>query len=486
MTFSQKSRESKQDLVLVWACRATVEQGQVIPIHVASSNTSLSYRLVGWVVYDSEGKMVAENVLDKSKPVPFFDDWDSANSSTGVVFEVDTAAFRGGFYRVGVTVESSDHQDKSLIRRVLELNKKGSSTLHDEVAQCYFGVRSAIRTDRDVALLVPTFTLQAYNDLGDGNFYKPRPSIAPGVRSVNLFRPLANCREESRDYHTFAPAIAFERAVRMLGLEPVPIESMDVHMTPGAELIAYPQILITAHDEYLTREQREHLVDYVRFGGRLSIFCGNFCWWKIRVEEDHRISVCKVVADEIEDRSERRGIWANKRVGTDPSADFGLTFRHGGYPIERYLQEGEAEELGLTSEEIENSRGMCVFDSDHPIFAATGLKVGEWFGQGDHIVDVEIDGIAISSKGAVLNELKSDAPKTTRVIATSTLIRLLGGKMVVRPATIAEIDQGALGGRILHLGSCAWFRAATSQGSAGKVLRNAINYQMRSRVADNT
>lgn len=192
------------------------------------------------------------------------------------------------------------------------------------------------------------------------------------------------------------------------------------------------------------------------------------------MEDDGDLSVCKVVPDE-DELTDKRGVWGEPGVGADPSSDFGLTFRHGGYPLKLYAEDVE---LDLPRDDLEHSGGMRVFDGGHPIFADTGLATGDWFGVAEEIVDVEIDGIQIDDDGAVVNERGSACPDRARPLATARLVRLLGGKQVIESATMVELLNDNHG-RVVHLGSCMWFRAEQFRELAAfQVLANTIGYQM--------
>lgn len=451
------------DTVFVWTDYICFSQGDQLCLKLVTIDSDITYNLKNWKIVDFEGKEESCSSSNLSLCIPYLDskDWHDINEETALQISIITDKLKVGFKQIFVDVECVD--------------PKGNVEVYEELAYCHIGIRPKIISKNDIALLVPTFTLQAYNDLGNLSFYKPVPRQMPGERSVKMTRPLPN---RKRGYHSVTPAVEFERTIRSMGFSPYPLESIDIHKFELARLLELPQILITAHDEYLTLEQRQNLHNYVRLGGRLSIFCGNFCWWKIRVEEDDYISVCKAAKDETENVDDRRGIWANRRVGTDPSEDFILTFRHGGYPLKRYLKSGEEEIFDLSDDELKHSGGMRVLNDQHPIFTKTGLKNGDWFGFEENIVDVEIDGIPFDDDLKIVNELKSLASDEASLLGSAVLIRLLGGKMIVRPATIAELEFPDNDGRLIHLGSCCWFRAANTQSQANSVLKNVIAYQM--------
>ena len=50
--------------------------------------------------------------------------------------------------------------------------------------------------------------------------------------------------------------------------------------------------MLAGHSEYWSGRERDALKAFVDRGGRLAIFSGNTCFWKVRWEDEGRTLVC--------------------------------------------------------------------------------------------------------------------------------------------------------------------------------------------------
>lgn len=139
---------------------------------------------------------------------------------------------------------------------------------------------------------------------------------------------------------------------------------LDLHDAGGEALLRrYRLLLSVGHDEYWTDTMRAHVERYVRAGGNVAFFGGNTCWW--RVEFDDEVTFRRV------------GFWSD--LGAPENTLTGVSFRNGG-------------ERDRDSHPV--PVGYRAQHTDHWVYAGTGLRDGDCFGDrpDEYLVGYECDG----------------------------------------------------------------------------------------------
>ena len=347
----------------------------------------------------------------------------------------------------------------------------------------YLVIREAVENcEAELLIVFPTFTLQAYNRMGGASLYYPLESIRAGEVHVSLRRPFAYSMVRERahgeiGHHTMEATLEFVRAATKIGRSFVCTDSLDVHENP--ELLGNVELMmLTGHDEYMTQEIRTAIDTFVESGGKLAVFSGNTCHWKVRLD-DKEISVTKPArANQESDPVRRTGKWQAKHIGDPVERTFGLAYRFGGVPVERFLDLGRPPlDYGITPEIMSVAGGMQVLRPDHPLFAGTGLGQGEWFCSENKLLCVEVDGIPLNADNTIHRSKRLKSPESIEVLAAAHLCNKSQRAGALRwIGSIVEFDVGTNGGKVVNLASVGWYRVVNSTLTGHRIFRNTIDH----------
>ncbi|WP_243370172.1 N,N-dimethylformamidase beta subunit family domain-containing protein [Microvirga solisilvae] len=252
----------------------------------------------------------------------------------------------------------------------------------------------------------------------------------------------------------------------------------ELHFTPEI-LDGYDCIVCVGHDEYWTWEMRDAVEAYVRKGGNVARFAGNFMW-QTRLEDEGRRQVCykyRVEEDPILQSGDPRRLstsWEDPRVGRPGSETFGLLATRG-----LYVGWGGCAPRGV--------RGFPIYRPEHWAFAGTGIYYGDLLGADSHVFGYEVDGLdyvienglprpaddsgapeGLQILGLGMSSLKeesADIPADDQFLSDEDALfvaRTLVGND--GPEAVEKIKRGAgmivnfsMGrGEVFHAGSCEW------------------------------
>jgi hypothetical protein len=149
---------------------------------------------------------------------------------------------------------------------------------------------------------------------------------------------------------------------------------LDLHAEGDDLLAPYGTLVSFGHDEYWSAPMRASVERFVAAGGHAAFFGGNTCWWDIAFDDAWTFR--------------RSRHWSDLPAPDRPeNALTGVSFRHGG---ERPPTASPA------------PVGFQVQHADHWVYAGTGLRDGDLFGEGpdEHLVGYECDGAAFD-RGAL-------------------------------------------------------------------------------------
>jgi hypothetical protein len=269
-----------------------------------------------------------------------------------------------------------------------------------------------------LAMVLATGTWCAYNDWGGSNHYQglTGPSGAEFAAEVSSLRPwatgfvrwpddapriphaspllsrpryphmeYARARGISKKYASSGWP-AFERPFALWceaqGIAFDYVTQHDLHADPTI-LDAYSRAVIVGHDEYWTREMRDHLDGWLDRGGELARFGGNF-FWQTRLSPDLTTQTCYKTRAEAEDplgaTDRLTSYWDHPQARRPAVATMGLTGSMGVY-------------AGWSRCAAHGSGGFTLYRPDHWSLAGTGLGYGDVLGAASRVFGYEVDGI---------------------------------------------------------------------------------------------
>jgi hypothetical protein len=182
----------------------------------------------------------------------------------------------------------------------------------------------------------------------------------------------------------------------------------DVEAEAGA-LDAYDVVVLAGHSEYWSGRERDAIEAFVERGGRLAIFSGNTCFWKVRWEDEGRTLVChKWKGLEAEDvpASEATHLWSHPAFGRPEAEITGLSFLFGGY-----------HRLGLCA--ARGIGGYTVYRDRHWALEGCDLYYGDVIGDGIPLIGYENDGcvLAFGDDGLPRAQARLGVPEDLEIIA---------------------------------------------------------------------
>jgi hypothetical protein len=155
----------------------------------------------------------------------------------------------------------------------------------------------------------------------------------------------------------------------------------DLDADPHA-LDGYAAMLAVGHSEYWSAPQRDTVERFVDGGGRLAIFSGNTCYWKVRWEDAGARLIChKWKGFEAEPGAGAAGthMWSHPAFGRPEAALTGLSFIYGGY-----------HRLGLCV--ARGTGAYTIYDDRHWALEGTDLLYGDALGLEVPLLAYENDG----------------------------------------------------------------------------------------------
>lgn len=206
----------------------------------------------------------------------------------------------------------------------------------------------------------------------------------------------------------------------------------DLHCIPGL-LDGYGCIVLVGHDEYWTAEMRDNVERYVRNGGHVARFAGNFTW-QIRLEDEGQRQVCYKTRAQEEDpvrdtdlKSFLTTAWDDVDVGRPGATTFGLNGHNGVY-------------AGWGGCVPRGSGGFTVYRPEHWAFDGSDLYYGDQLGASSKVFGYEVDGCDYTFRNGLPYPTGSDgAPLDMEILAMNV-------------ATTFEADHGNLGSTLFIAG----------------------------------
>jgi hypothetical protein len=175
---------------------------------------------------------------------------------------------------------------------------------------------------------------------------------------------------------------------------------------------AYRLVLSVGHDEYWSGPMRDHLEKFIANGGNVAFLSGNSVCWQVRSEDNGRALTCwkqNFNLDPVWKTGSFETLstaWSHYLLKRPENQLTGVGFLWGGY------RKSHGQFMDEPAE-------YTVHRPEHWVFAGTGVKRGEKFGDEHTIVGYECDGCELEWRDGLPYPTHRDGtPKTFTVLAT--------------------------------------------------------------------
>lgn len=319
-----------------------------------------------------------------------------------------------------------------------------------------FVVRAANPGNSAPLLVVSsTNTWQAYNTFGGRA--AQQSELRPYVK-VSFDRPYASNEGLGR-YVDWEDDFSL-----WLTSQNIPFEvATDHDLDDPTMLSRYSAVVLVAHSQYWTGAARRNLETFSRNGGHLAVLGGNTMWWQARREDNGR----SLVAFKDYTRDAETVNFFDHPVYNPENLILGSSFRYGGYV-------NRAGDPSTWSDDPETFRmkpiaertGFTVLDPTAWVFAGTGVRAGQMFGQG--AAGLEVDGVVFSCDANGFPGLvdgSDGTPLNYHILAYVPATHGYG--------TVGYYTNSA-GGTVFNAGSQEWVSALFNDPVVARITRNVL------------
>lgn len=317
-------------------------------------------------------------------------------------------------------------------------------------------------------------TFVAYNGTGYGSLYteavwsreQPNPGFKvtwrrPGCGTGGLVMP-----GDSEDFYDMSSRrqtfehwdAPFVRWLEAEGFAPHYCTDWDLHRDPEL-LKPYSLVLSTGHDEYWSHAMRAALDAHAARGGNIAFFSGNISGYRINFTDDDTAFTCAKVIPPAKDPDKwTQDSWM--QVNPECRLTGVATAFGGGW------WDGKRETLGYT-----------VQHAGHWIYAGTGLKDGDVFGDNDDfpLIGYEVDGAAYRRRnGRVIATGEKGTPREFLILG----IAELGENWVASRADAAAtmgIHVTPQGGIVFQAATTDWPILVPRNRHVEQITRNVVD-----------
>ena len=292
-----------------------------------------------------------------------------------------------------------------------------------------------------IVVQLPTATINAYCNFGGKSlyWYNSVPQPAP---KVSFDRPLQSdgqwmygfgfdeeYRTRIRDFYLW---------LELSGRKVEYITSEDLH--DEATLLSNYQLFITiGHDEYWSRDMRNHFDAFINGGGNAAILGGNVCLWQIRFEDSTRRQVCykSITTDPVANPVGKTTTWIE--VGQPSNISFGPGYAYGGW-----IGASGLADIPFT-----------VYQPEHWALSGTRLTRGATFGANERLLRYEVDGCdyRMDVQGRPQPTGSDGTPTNFRILALAKLINWDNGQ---GNAAMGVMTRSGVGGTVFHAATTNW------------------------------
>ncbi len=359
-----------------YASATSVVQGGRLDLHLSStpaSDVTISIRQVG---------LTDTPFLSASASVPSFAiPADACQHGCGwpAAYTLNVpVAWPSGLYRA---VLSNATGDTTTVDFIITAQERGSTS--------------------SILLSFAVNTAQAYNETNGQSLYAP--TDATRSRQVSFDRPGELTTSWEQEF------------VRWLAQNGTPVEcctSVDLHADPNL-LEPYQLLVSVGHDEYWSREMRDHVETFISWGGNVAFFGANTSYWQVRYADDNRTMICYKSSQDDPLYGKQNylvtDLWSSATVNRPENRMTGVSYRAGAGNW-------------APCDSPQSSKAYTVRQADHWAFANTGLQNGDTFGLGESILGYETDAAQyVEVNGVPTPTGKDGTPASFQIIATCDL-----------------------------------------------------------------
>jgi len=221
-----------------------------------------------------------------------------------------------------------------------------------------------------ILLKITDTTAQAYNNWGGQSLYNREP-ITKSVQ-ISFDRPYVLVGYKY-DYWYFD--LKFLDWCQRRNIQVDCCSSVDLH-SGAVDINAYNLMVTIGHDEYWSKEARDHVEEFINEGGHVCFFGANTCFWQVRFDRNNRqmIGYKELAAKDpmvLLDPGRVSGMWSAAPTNRPENQMTLGTYRNGG---------GWWDAIPDADLERRYGKAYSVSQPDHWVFAGTGLKLNETFG----------------------------------------------------------------------------------------------------------
>ncbi len=370
-----------------YSARSSYAQGEEAVFHIATSVPAFS-AVIERVGAQRKKVWEKNDLAGRHSPVP--DDAAANGCRWPESFRVPVAKdWPTGYYEM--TIKAADGGGQS--------SRRGGRTAQSTL---FFIVRPA-KPAAKILLQLCTNTYNAYTNYGGFSLYAYNANSKNQGHRVSFERPQGS---------QFARwELPFVQWCEQNGIALDYAANSDLEFRPEI-LASYALVLSVGHDEYWSKPMRDNLEAWIAKGGNVAFFSGNTCCWQVRSEDDGRALTCwkeNYAKDPVwqeKDRSTLATLWSHHILARPENTMTGVGFLQGGYRKSH-------------GQFMQDKAEYTVHRPEHWIFAGTGMKRGDVFGDKDTIVGYECDGCEIEWRdGLPFATAKDGTPKTFEVLAT--------------------------------------------------------------------
>ncbi len=208
------------------------------------------------------------------------------------------------------------------------------------------------REARDITVLYPSNTLNAYCTAGGKSLYSYLSTDNEEADIVSFMRPIPFANQHS--------SVEFFKWISFKGYDVAFISDSD--MDSYENIKGTKVLMVVGHSEYWTRRARKNFDKFVDDGGDVIILSGNTMWWQVRYGSDNTM-VCYREANEdsVDNPLLKSVTWDSPSLKYSIIGSIGADFEHGGY--------GKKEDKGWDGYKI-------VLDKS-PLLEGTNLQNGQ-------------------------------------------------------------------------------------------------------------
>ena len=398
----------------------SVRQGDTILLYVNTSLPEYNFRVYETRPVGAKVRANYTNIPGVQQVVPP-DAWVDCCDWTDPVEITIPANWDSGLYRIQLSPDQTYKFNKPMLLSFI-------------VTEDVPGSRSQILVLDNAATQI------AYNEWGGASSYWHQTPGAGRAYELSVLRPGNNTFQWAEEN--------FIQWTRYMGITTEYASMMDLETNPSL-LFAYQTVVLAAHSEYWSRNQRNALDAFIAGGGNVVVLGGNNMWWQVRFEGD-RMPIYKDpyldpmlgVNDELVTY-----YWHDWPVNDPENRTIALSFRNGG------LVNNAGIHNGAYYQAIDGYGGYTVANAAHRYLAGTGLADGSQFGRLEEIVGNEVDGAEFDwVNGYAVVTGADGAPTNYEIIATSPA----DGGSWQGFGTPGVFDTGYGDGRLFNAATIRW------------------------------